>query len=275
MQEYLQRSRLSSLMDGIGLHILVLSLCLIWFLLLWGLCLPSLLAGLSLYCLITLLIKKMRDGRLARKEKQLRIRIGGEMALERLLTLPPSRAHFEVCMLLSQRYPMTLLQAGEDGVLCSLRGQRVLVYFQQSAFSSQITADQVLALQRKARAIRAVRAILCAPCPLSASAREQAQGEIAVRFFSRSSLIQLLGAVNPATDAQLVRLGKRRKATLPRRKWLEQILEHNRAPRYFCYGLLLAGLYLITKLIYYLIPGLLCLGLSVACRCRKKEKDVL
>ena len=41
-------------------------------------------AAAALYGLLLMLYKKTRDGRLARREKRLRARIGGELALERL-----------------------------------------------------------------------------------------------------------------------------------------------------------------------------------------------
>lgn len=275
MQEYLHKSRFSGIVDTIGLHGLMLLLALGWFLLLWGLCLPSLLAGLALYLMGALFLRKARDGRLIRKERQLRLRIGGEMALERLLTVLPSRAHFEITMLLSLKHPLTMLRTGDNGILCSLKGEQILISFLQSPFSGQVSADDVLRLQRQARAMRAKRAVLCAPCPIAAAAREQAAGDIPVSFLSRDTLIHLLGSANPATDAQLVALGRRRRSRIPRRQWLRAILDPRKAPRYALYGGLLLGLYLITKLFYYALTGLICLGLAAACRCRRAEKESL
>jgi len=50
-------------------------------------------------------------------------------------------------------------------------------------------------------------------------AQHQAAGEIPVSFLSREEMIALFGAANPATDAQLVALGKRRKDHPPLKKW--------------------------------------------------------
>ena len=61
MQEYLHRSRLGGILDGIGFHFLALGASFLWFLLLWGLRLSSVLAGLALYGLILLLRRKVRD----------------------------------------------------------------------------------------------------------------------------------------------------------------------------------------------------------------------
>lgn len=275
MQEYLKRSRFGGLADQIGLHLILLIFSFLWFILQWGLCLPALTAGFSLFLLLSFIMRKARDGRLIRREKQLRIRIGGEMALERLLTADPSRAHFEIALLLSMRHPLTMIKTGEEGVLCTLRGEYLLLSFQQCPFSGQITADHVLKLQRAARLHHAARGILCAPCPLSAQAKDQASGEIGVTFYTRDQLIQLLGVINPATDAQLIALGKRKKMRATGRQWLDHILDPRRMPRYALYGALLIGLYLITKLPYYILPGICCLGLAAASRCRKEKRERL
>ena len=274
MQEYLQHSRLGEAMDTLGFRILALALSMGWFILLWGLRLPALLAGAALFILVLLIEKKTRDGRLLRREKRLRARIGGELALERLLLALPDRAHFETAMLLSLRQPLTLLRAGDEGMLCSIRGETLLLSFAQVPLSAKIGAGEVLALQRAAKSQQAARAVLCAPCPIAPEAREQARGEIPVSFLSRDTLIDLFGQVNPATDAQLVALGRRR-SPIPARRWLRLILDRRRAPRYALYGGLLLGMYLLTHLFYYALPGLVCLGLAAACRCVKQEKEKL
>ena len=69
MQEYLQRSRFGEVMDALGGRILLFFLCLGWFILLWGLRLSALAAGISLFVLFMLIEKKTRDARLARREK--------------------------------------------------------------------------------------------------------------------------------------------------------------------------------------------------------------
>lgn len=275
MQEYLQHTRLGEAMDALGFRLLALALSMGWFILLWGLRLPALLAGAALFILVLLIEKKTRDERLLRREKKLRARIGGELALERLLLTLPDRAHFETAMLLSLRHPLTLLRAGDEGMLCSIRGETLLLSFVQAPLSAKIGAGEVLALQRAAKSQQAVRAVLCAPCPVAPEAREQAGGEIPVSFLSRDTLIDLFGQANPATDAQLVALGRRRRSPVPARRWLKLILDRRRAPRYALYGGLLLGMYLLTHLFYYALPGLICLGLAAACRCVQQEKEKL
>ena len=273
MQEYLHRSPFSSLMDGVGFHIAALFLSLFWFALLWGVRLPVLPAGLSLYALAVLLRKKIRDDRLARKETQWRAALGGEMALERLLLSSPERAHFETAMLLSLHSPLILLQAGEKGVLCAMKDQLVLTALLQAPDKAPVTAGQVLDFQREALALRADRGLLCVCGPVSPEAKRQAAASPAVSFLPREKLLSLLGQANPITDDQLVALGKRKKRLAPG-ALKSQILHPRRARRYACYGCLLLMMYQFTKLLYYAIPGLICVLLAAGCRCVRQREEL-
>ncbi len=273
MQEYLHHSRLGSILDGFGFHFLALGVSFLWFLLLWGLRPSSALAGLALYGLILLVRRKARDGRLARREKETRAAIGGELALERLLLTQKERAHFETAVLLSMVHPLVLLQTGEEGVLCALKGKKVLISFLQRHGSAAAEADHVLALQRDIRLLGADRGLLCVPCGISPKAREQAQAQPPVSFLSREEMIALFGRFNPATDAQLVELGRRKKAPRPLHP-LRLALDRRRAKRYACYGALLLIMHQLTGFFVYAPAGLLCLALAAASRCVRKKEDL-
>lgn len=266
MQEYLRRGRFAAAMDDLGFHFLALIFSLGWFSLLWGLRLPAVTAGLALYGLILLFRRKTRDDRLKRKEKKLRERLGGEMALERLLMLSPAQAHFETAMLLSLQKPMELLRTGKEGVLCLRQEEKTLISFLQLPLSSSVSAEHVLSLQRCAQALGAARGLLCAPCPVSDKAFEQAESLLPVSFLQRDALIRLFGRFGPATDSQLVALGKRRKKNAAPRL-LRAVFFRKRARKYAWYGALLLGMYLLTNHMIYALPGLLCVGLAAACRC--------
>lgn len=273
MQEFLQESRFRAFMDGLGFHILTAVGCVGWFTLLWGVTLPSLLSGLALWGLVLLIRRKTRDGRLRRKEKNLRRRIGGEMALEEALLLPARQAHYEIALLLSHHCPLTPLSAGESGALCALRQEKVLLRFCPLPPAAQAGAEEVLSLQRAVREAGAGRGILCVPCGLSSAAAQQARGPVPVSFLSRDTLIRLLGEAYPVTDRQLVELGRRRRQSPG--AWLPVILHPDRAPRYLGYGALLMGMRLLTGQVFYAFPGLLCWGLAAACRCVGRKEEIL
>ena len=274
MQEYLQKSRLSGVLDEIGFHILSLLACFLWFFVQWGVRLPAVSAGAAMYGLTLLLRKKIRDGRVARREEALRRAIGGEMALDRLRMTECAKAHFETAVLLSLRYPLTLLKTGEEGTLCSLKGKKLLLFFLQAPEKSRAGAENVLSLQRSARLCGADYALLCAPCGIAREAREQAQMEPPVSFLSRDTLISLFGSASPAEDAQLLALKRLRKKRLSRH--LEpSFLNPRRAGRYAFYGALLLTMYLFTHLPYYAVPGMICVFLAAFCRCVRKNRNEL
>ncbi len=261
-------------MDGIGFHFAAMTSSILWFALLWGLRLSAVTAGFSLYALILLIRSQTRDSRVKRKEKQLRMRIGGEMALERLLLSPREQANFEAAVLLSLRVPLTLLRTGEDGTLCAFRGEKVLIAFAQSAQADTIQPGQVLALQRSVQRMDAQRGILCAPCEISQKAKDQAEQSVPVGFIGREKLILLFGRANPATDEQLVALGRRKKQR-PAAGWFRVALDRQRARRYVCYGGLLLLMYQFTHLIYYALPGLICVILAAVSRCVPGDDPII
>lgn len=275
MQEYLRRSALSQRLDGLGLRAALLGLSMGWFVLLWGVRLPALAAGAGLYGLLLLLYRRARTERLARREARLRRQVGGELALERLITLPPAQAHFEAALRLSLRYPLEMLRMDEAGVLCRRKGETLLISFARLPLGDQAQARDVLSVQQAARALGAERAALCVPCGISTGAQAQAGEGLPVTLLGRARLTALLGAQSPATNAQLVALGRRKRKRPTLRAFLRQMLEQKRWPRYALYGGLLLGLYLLTGLGYYAVPGLCCLGLATACRCVRETEEAL
>lgn len=271
MQEYLFKHPLRDRLDALGFHALMLFLCCGWFLLLWGLRLQSLLAGLGFYGLCLLVRHKTRDHRLARKEKKLRRRIGGEMKLQSLLMQPGAHAHFECAMLLSMQENFQLERMTEAGVLCRKDGRLMLVSFLQLPSSEKATARDVLHLQQAAKALLATEVRLCVPCGLGMEARAQGEQEIPVHFLEREGLIALFGAAAPATDAQLVALGRQKKKKMPLQKLGQVLFAPEKSKRYALYGGMLLLLYTLTGLLYYAVPGLICLSLATISHCRNRR----
>lgn len=266
MQEYLQESRFRRWMDALGFHVAAAALCTGWFIFLWGFTLPACLAGAGLTLLIVMVRQKTRDGRLKRREKNLRRRIGGELALEKLLLCDPLQAHEEMAALLSRDHPLAIEKITPAGALCRMKAETILIAFCPLPSSATVHAEQVLALQRDCSLLNAHRGVLCAPCSLSSDAYAQADSPLPVTMLSREALIARFGRFHPATDAQLVALGRRRKRP-SMGQWLPLILQPGRAPRYGFYGALLLGLYTLTHRWYYALPGLICVSLAVTCRC--------
>lgn len=95
METGFKRNLLAELLDSVGRGVLLMALGIGWFVFLWGLNLPALLAGIALGTLLLLLRRFYRQTTLARRETALRCRIGGELLLEKMLLSEAKEAHFQ------------------------------------------------------------------------------------------------------------------------------------------------------------------------------------
>ena len=127
MERYLSRSPQAGWLDAVGLRLGILAGCEVWFFALWGVGLPAILAGGALAAMIFLALRLLKKRRVVRKEQALRRRIGGELALEELLLAPAKKAHFQVALLVSAKWPVVLLRVTEDGMLCRYGTETLLV----------------------------------------------------------------------------------------------------------------------------------------------------
>ena len=81
-------------------------------------------------------------------------------------------------------------------------------------------------------------------------------------------MIDLAGLCSPATDEDLSRLGKRKKARASPKDWADLVLAPSRARRYFWYGMGMSALALVTGQRFYPVPAAVCLLLFAACKLR-------
>lgn len=271
MQEYLWKNAFRERMDALGFLMGTLVLCWGWFLLLWGFRVQSILAGAALWGMVLVIRRQGRERRLARKEKKLRRMIGGEMRLQEMVLLPVQRAAFELALLLSEKELFLLERICEEGVLCTKEDSMFLLCFLPLPVQEKVKARDVLQCRRAARREGAEGVWLCASCAVSQEAEEQMDDAPGARFFDRQALIHLLGEVYPATDGQLVELGKKRKQKWPAARVMKTVLRPEKARRYAWYGLLLLGMYMLTGMVYYAVPGLVCAALFAASRCMARQ----
>lgn len=276
MQQYLRKARFSTAADDLGLRLLIFLLADTWFLYLWGLTVPALLAGTALGILGQMCLTRFRRHTVDRREAALRSRLGGEMFLEELLLAPAKQVHFQTALLLGERYPLVMERVTDSGVLCQSGGERLLVTGIALPDGSEVSMGQLLACQRACRELEAQRGVACVTGRCSAKTEAWAEGgAVPLKIIRRDMLLQLAGQMCPATDAQLVALGQRRKRSVPAGGVWRMIFRQDKAKRYMGYGLALMAMYLVTGLKYYPLPGILCMVLASACRCVKKGRDVL
>ena len=161
MQDYLQRTRLAGRMDEAGSTLALLTGSVVFFLLLWGVRITAVLAGIAAFALLMLLRARTRDRRLQNREDRLRRQIGGEMKLEAWVLMPPRRAHFEAALLVTQTLNGQMLRALDTGVLCAIQGKQALLACAQLPAGEKLTARDIAAFQRACLAEGAETGVLC------------------------------------------------------------------------------------------------------------------
>lgn len=258
MERYLHRSRLGSMMDDLGLRSVIALGAMVWFCVLWGIGMPALLAGGALGTLGQMALTRYRLYSVGRREMQLRERLGGEMLLEDMVLSSARQAHMRAAMLLAMKYPLTILSVEEDGALCRSGGELLMVHCVRRSEGDEATAEDALRVQRACRRHLAERGVLCLPCRegqrLMAAVDKSA---VPLRIIPRATLLTLAGRASPATDEQLVALGKRRDRPTPGRQLWATALHRDRAGRYMFYAMALLTIYILTGIRWYPLPGLL------------------
>ena len=195
--------------------------------------------------------------------------------LEEGLLAPKKRAHFQAALLLGLRYPLTMERVTEDGMLCLSGGEHLLISRVALPEACEAGTSAMAEIQRTCRLHGAARGVACVTGRVSEkTVAWAAQGVVPVKIIRRETLAALAGQAHPATDAELVELGKRKKRLAPG-GLMQTALRREKAKTYMLYGLRLTLLYVVTGLWYYPAPGIACLVLSVVCRCRREEEEKL
>ena len=259
METGFKRNLLAELLDSVGRGVLLMALGIGWFVFLWGLNLPALLAGIALGMLLLLLRRLYRQTTLVRRETALRCRIGGELLLE-------------------EKWPLRMQRITADGALCrqekpSGGAETLLVQCVRMPPEGELSTGQLVEAHRAMQRQQANRVVLCVlgKAPPRVIARAE-QMPTPIRVIRRETLLALAGRLSPATDAQLVALGQRKRRTPQRGSLLSIMTQREKAPRYWGYGLFMLILYILTGSAWYAMPGTVCLTLSVVCRSGQAEE---
>ena len=269
MQKYKPRTPLASVSDRVLRVMITCGLGIGWFVYLWGMRLTALTAGVAFGGLLWLCARQFGKKSMLRREKQMRRIIGGELALGRLLLMPPRHAAFQAALWIAPRAPVQMQRALEWGVTGTLEDRPVLIKLIAQHESVPVTVQQVVEAAREMRALKAESLILCLTAPASREALSYAaQSEPPIRVIDRQAMIDLAGLCSPATDEDLSRLRSKKKARASPRDWLGVVLDASRARRYFWYGMGLSALALLTGQRVYPIPAAVCLILFAACKLR-------
>ncbi len=276
MERYLRRNRLAEMLDGMGLRLLLYLLATGWFIWLWGLNVPTFLAGATLGTLLCTARREWRKRTVYRREKLLRSRLGAELMLEDMLMAEAKEAHFRAALLLAEKWPITLQSLKEEGVLCRQGEEMLLIQCIRMPEDGELSAGDLLAAQRAAHRLKADKAILCplgkAPPKVLAMAEDAL---VPLRIIPRSMLLALAGQVAPATDEQLIDLGKRKRRLAGRGSFVRLVFQREKARRYHLYGQGMLILYIISGVRLYAVPGMVCLTLAVMSRWGRRQTELL
>lgn len=275
MEQYLRRNRLSESLDALGMAALLYLLAAGWFVWLWGLNWASMASGAALGTLLWMGRGQWRKRNVHRREKALRSRIGGELMLESMLLSDAKEAHFQAAVLLGEKWPVTVEKVTDEGSLCCQGDEMLLIQCIRMPADGELSVGDLLNAQRAVRRVGADRAVLCVlgkVAPKVAARAEEAL--VPLRIISREMLLALAGRYAPATDVQLIELGKR-KRPLQRGNILRLVFQRDKAKRYHLYGLGMLLVYVLTGARLYAVPGMVCLTMAVMCRWGRKPPEKL
>ena len=166
MSPFDSKNRVATALDRLALRVLLFLLSVGYFFALWHSGAPSLLAGSALFALAMLTLLLLERRTLARRDRALRVRVGGAIALEELMLLPAAEAEGRVCLLLAE----TLGGAAQGSVL-SYAGKTYLVRCAQTLPGSAAGEGDVLAAHRAKAASGAEFCILAGTGGFTPAAR--------------------------------------------------------------------------------------------------------
>ena len=276
MERYLRRNRLSETLDTLGIAALLYAAGTLWFTWLWGMNGASILAGAALGPLLWTGRREWRKRTVAKREKALRSRLGAELMLEGMLMADAKEAHFRAALLLAEKWPVTMLSVKEEGVICRQGEELLLVQCIRMPEDGELSAGDLLAAQRAVRRVKADRGVLCPLGKTSPKVAAKAESALVpLRIIPRSTLLSIAGQLAPATDEQLVELGKRRKRRVGQGSLLRMALRPEKAKRYHIYGMGMLVLYVLADMWLYAVPGMACLTLAVMCQVGREQRELL
>ena len=274
MQPPLQSpTRLAGRIDRLGLCLLLLLVSFAWFYFSFAAVIPAALSAAAMTVLILQTIRLGEKRTLFKRERELRERIGGEMAVDSLLLQTPVSAASNVAAWLTQTLSLSNFVPKEDGVLAQYEKESVFIACVQRHASAATGCDATLAAIRSARRENADICIACSTSDFSQEAVLLVEDlSPKTRLLGRSGLIHMAGMTAPATDEQLRALGKRRRQKFKRSLFQARILDPAKKRRYLFYGAGLSLMYLLTRQLIHLIPALVCLILVALCQRKPKRR---
>lgn len=253
--------------DRFALCTLIMIACIAYFYRLFGALKESLTAGLALFLLIMLTFALFERSTLTRRDKALRERIGGTIALEDLLLMPGKEA---VC----QTRDMLCLALGAAPLHDSAmlyESETWLVCLAQCVKGASAGDGDVLSAHRKRQEAGAAQCVLCCTGGFSPAAVRTAEWvDPPIRLISGPQLAALFGRLHPASDADIARHLSRQRRPYSFSRMRQLALSPAKQKKYLLCSFLLLLFYLVSGSTSCLASCLLSYVLALLC---KKENS--
>lgn len=256
------KNKVAAAIDRLALRTVLLTLCVLYFFCLWRSKAPSLLAGTALFVLVMLLLMQLQRRTLSRRDRVLRERLGGMIALDQLLLLPNDDACSRVCRLLCTVFDAQPL---EDAAM-RYEGETWLVRCAQCLQGSRVSQGDVLGAHRARVACGAERCVLTCTTDFTPDAVRAAEWvDPPIRLISGRQLALLFGRLHPADDETIAaHLAQSRKPfSLKRIRALA--LSPVKEKRYLLCAALLLFLFCLSRSVMALLSCLLSFSLAILC----------
>ena len=256
------KNRLATLLDRLALRLVLLALCVLYFLHLWKSGPASLLAGGALFALVLLTLTLLERRTLTLRDRLLRERTGGMIALEELLLMPSAEASEAVCSLLCGVLDAQPL----GGARMRYEGETWLVRCAQCMQGSGASEGDVLAAHRARLEAGADKCALVSTGSFSPAATRAAEWmEPPIRLIAGRQLAMLAGRLHPATDEEIARHARRARVPFSFARIRALALSPAKLRRYLLCAFLLLLLYLLYGSLTTLAAALLAYLLAILC----------
>jgi len=267
-----RKNALATALDRLALRALILALCFMYFFFLWKNSAASLLAGSALFVLVMLGLLLLEKRTLYVRDRILRERVGGMIALDELIMMPCGAACARVCRLLEKTLDADALS--ENTMRCG--GETWLIRLSQCLPGTSASQGDVLGAHRARIECGADKVALACTAGFSPEATRAAEwADPPVRLISGRQLSALFGRLHPATDEDIARHAARQKKPYSWARIRALALSAGKLRRYLLCAFLLLMYYFAAHSIAALLAGMLSFALAILCDRENKRRFML
>jgi len=267
-----RKNALATALDRLALCALLLALCVGYFFFLWKNGAASLLAGTALFILISLGVMLLEKRTLSVRDRMLRERVGGMIALDELIMMPSGAACARVCNLLQKTLDAHALS--ENTMRCG--EETWLIRLSQCLPGTMASQGDVLSAHRARIEHGANKVALACTSGFSPEATRAAEwADPPVRLISGRQLSALFGRLHPATDEDIARHLARQKKPFSWARIRALALSAGKLRRYLLCAFLLLMFYFAAHSLAALLASLLSFLLAILCDRENKRRFTL